>query len=122
MKTKSKTTKDAALRNGTKRPVMPIPPDQFPHTGMVSLRELSSHNDQKGFFPMSPDKWMKLVDEGTAPPPVKLGRQYHWHALHVRAVAAGLNWREVDLGLPPMKSDTKTIAAAVAMAATGSEP
>ena len=89
----------------TKSPTKPIPPHDFPTKGMVSLLELSSHNGMRGMFPASPDTWSRGVESGDYPDPTFIGRTRYWHAVHVRAVVAGIDWRLVDLELPEVRSD-----------------
>ncbi len=110
MKTRPTNTVTVAEAKGTKRPVLPIAPEQFPSAGMVALRELSSHSGMRGMFPGSPDTWCRMVDRGEAPEPVRIGRVHYWHAQHVRAVAAGLPWQDVNLVLPELKASNDIAA------------
>lgn len=82
-----------------KRQTLPISPDDFPKCGMVSLLELSSHSGHRGMFPLSPDSWVRGVESGDYPDPTFIGRTRYWHAVHVRAVVAGIDWQMVILDM-----------------------
>ncbi|NOD97177.1 hypothetical protein GS610_08140 [Ruegeria sp. HKCCD6228] len=81
---------------------MPIHPDQFPRTGNVTLKQLSTHSGQLGMFPGSPATWLRMVDRGDAPEPIVIGRQHFWRCEHVRAIAAGIDWRMVKIDTPDL--------------------
>ncbi|MEP1933931.1 MAG: hypothetical protein ABJI96_08210 [Paracoccaceae bacterium] len=89
----------------TKSPTKPIPPHDFPMKGMTSLLELSTHSGRRGMFPLSPDSWVRGVDRGDYPDPTYIGRTRYWHAVHVRAVVSGIDWRLVSLELPELRPD-----------------
>jgi predicted DNA-binding transcriptional regulator AlpA len=85
----------------------PIPPDEFPSTGLWSVDQFCTARGVRSIFPASRTVFLRHVSQGDYPPPVRIGNLSFWHAEHVRAIAAGLDWRRVKLDLPEMVDKTK---------------
>jgi hypothetical protein len=75
---------------------LPIPPSDFPSTGLFRCSEFVSKGAEKGILPITRSSWFRGVNEGRYPQPVKLGAAAFWRAEHIRAIAENRDWQDVE--------------------------
>ncbi len=78
------------------RRAFPILPQNFPEKGLVRCSEFVTAHGHRGIIPFSKATWFRGVQDGRFPKPIKIGAASFWKAQHVREIAEGHDWREVE--------------------------